>query len=296
MSVEKNKKWRLIELLNTTTDYLSEREFEDARLNAERLLSHALGLSRVELYTNFDKPLTADELNVCRALLKRRMAHEPLQYILGETEFYSLPFKVTQDVFIPRPETELLVEKVIEHCSAQYADQTDIQIVDVGAGSGNIAISIAKNIENTILTAVDISRDALKIAYGNAQAHEVDVKLKELDALKPWPAEYSRAFDFVVCNPPYIGFSEYESLQPEIKNYEPKISLLSGNDGLDFYRKFANIAPTLLKQGGYVFFEIGERQAASVKNIYADCGFSGISIYNDLAGKNRVIKMQWARN
>jgi release factor glutamine methyltransferase len=294
--IEKNKKWRLIELLKTTTDYLSEREFDDARLNAERLLGYALGLSRVELYTNFDKPLTTDELNLCRTLLKRRTTHEPLQYILGETEFFSLPFKVTKDVFIPRPETELMVEKVIEHCSAQSTDQDEIQILDVGTGCGNIAIAIAKNTKNAIVTAVDISRDALSIAYGNAQAHDVDIKLKELDALKPWPAEYSKTFDVVACNPPYIGFSEYESLQPEIKNYEPKTSLLSGNDGLDFFRKFANILPTLLKQNSYAFFEIGERQASSVKNLYADCGFSGIQVYDDLAGKNRVIKMQWTRN
>ncbi|MBN1465792.1 peptide chain release factor N(5)-glutamine methyltransferase [candidate division KSB1 bacterium] len=296
LSAEKNKKWKLIELLNKTADYLSEKEFDDARLNAELLLGHALGLSRVDLYTNYDRPLIAEELDLCRALLKRRMAHEPLQYILGETEFYSLPFKVTRDVLIPRPETELLVEKVIEQCSAHDADQDDIQIVDVGTGSGNIAIAIAKNIENATVTAVDVSRDALMIAYGNAQAHEVNVKFKELDALKPWPAEYSKTFDIVVSNPPYIGFSEYENLPPEIKKYEPKSSLLSGNDGLDFYRKFANILPTLLKQNGTAFFEIGERQASSVKNIYADCGFADIRVYDDMAGKNRVVKMQWNRN
>ena len=144
--------------------------------------------------------------------------------------------------------------------------------------------------------AVDISPNALKIAYGNAQAHEVDIKFKELDALKPWPAEYLKTFDIVVSNPPYVGFSEYEGLQPEIKYYEPKISLLSGNDGLDFYRKFSNILPTLLKQNAYVFFEIGVRQASSIRNIYADAGFSGIQKYEDLAGKDRVIFLHWNRS
>ena len=296
MSAEKNKKWTLIELLNTTADYLSDKEFEDARLNAERLLGYALGLSRVELYTNFDRPLTSDELASCRVLLKRRTAHEPIQYIIGETEFFSLPFKVSKEVLIPRPETELLVEKVMEHCSTNYSDQDDVQILDVGTGSGCIAISIAKNIENATVLGVDISHDALKIAYGNAQSHEVDVKFKEMDVLKPWPTEYLNTFDIVVSNPPYVGFSEYESLQPEIKNYEPKISLLGGNDGLDFYRKFSNILPTLLKQNAYAFFEIGDRQAPSVKNIYADSGFSGIQVYDDLAGKNRVVKMHWNRS
>lgn len=296
MSAVQNKKWTLIELLNTTADYLSEKEFEDARLNAELLLGYALGLSRIELYTNFDRPLTADEIKTCRTLLKRRLAHEPIQYIMGETEFFSLPFKVSPESLIPRPETELLVEKVIQHCSTNYIEQDDIQILDVGTGSGCIAIALAKNIESATITAVDISHEALKIAYGNAQAHEVDIKFKEIDALKPWPAEYLSTFDIVVANPPYIAFSEYERLQPEIKNYEPKISLLGGNDGLDFYRKFANILPTLLKNNAYAFFEIGERQAASVKNIYADSGFSGLQVFDDLAGKNRVVKMHWNRS
>jgi release factor glutamine methyltransferase len=295
VSAASQKKWNLIELLNTTADYLLEKEFEDARLNAELLLGYALGLTRVELYTNFDRPLTPDEIEKCRALLKRRLAHEPLQYILGETEFYSLPFKVSPESLIPRPETELLVEKTIELCSAKYSDKEDIQILDVGTGSGCIAIAIAKNVENASITAVDISRDALKIAYGNAQAHEVDISFKELDALRPWPTELLDNFDIVVSNPPYVNFSEYEQLQPEIKNYEPKISLLGGNDGLDFYRKFSNILPTLLKPSAYALFEIGERQAASVKNIFTDSGFSGLQVYDDLAGKNRVIKMYWNR-
>lgn len=296
MSAAPQKKWTLIELLNTTADYLHDKDFEDARLNAELLLGHALGLSRVELYTNFDRPLTPDEITTCRALLKRRLTHEPIQHILGETEFYSLTFKVSPESLIPRPETELLVEKVIDLCASKFPDNDDIQILDVGTGSGCIAIAIAKNIDNATLTAVDISHDALKIAYGNAQAHEVDIKFKELDALKPWSTEFLNNFDIVVSNPPYVSFSEYERLQPEVKNFEPKTSLLGGNDGLDFYRKFSNICPTLLKPNAFVFFEIGERQAASVKNIYADSGFSGLQIYDDLAGKNRIIKMNWNRS
>jgi release factor glutamine methyltransferase len=235
-------------------------------------------------------------LTACRALLKRRLTHEPIQYIIGETEFYSLPFKVTPETLIPRPETELLVDKVIEQCQQNYSDEDDIQILDVGTGSGCIAIAIAKSVENSGITAVDISHEALKIAYGNAQAHEVDIKFKEIDALKPWPTDYLNTFDIVVSNPPYVSFSEYKKLQPEIIDYEPKTSLLGGNDGLDFYRKFSNILPTLLKPNAFAFFEIGERQAASVKNIYADAGFSGLQIYDDLAGKNRVVKMHWNRS
>ncbi len=295
-SEKKHKKWTLIELLNVTADYLAEKEFEEARLNAERLLAHALGMSRIELYTNYDRPLTPDELAGFKSLLKRRLAHEPLQYILGEAEFYSLPFKVSPAVLIPRPETELLVEQVVSHCRNVFADEDEIQILEIGTGSGCIAIALAKNISNAVLTAVDISHEALKIAYGNARAHEADVAFHERDALKPWPPEYLNLFDVVVSNPPYVSFAEYESLPPEIKNYEPKIGLLGGNDGLEFYRKFSNILPTLLKPNAYAFFEIGERQAASVRNIYSDSGFSGIRIIDDLAGKNRIVKMHWNRS
>ncbi len=120
--------------------------------------------------------------------------------------------------------------------------------------------------------------------------------MHERDALKPWPPEYLHRFDVVVSNPPYVSFADYESLANEIKNYEPKVSLLGGNDGLEFYRKFSNILPTLLKDNAYVFFEIGERQAKSVKNIYSDIGFSSVLILDDLAGKNRAVKMQWNRS
>jgi release factor glutamine methyltransferase len=295
-STQKKEKWSLIELLNWTADYLIEKGFEDARLNAERLLAHALGMSRIELYTNFDRPLTPIEISAFKALLKRRLANEPLQYIIGETEFYSLPFKVTSAVLIPRPETELLVEQVIEHCQAHYSNEEEIQILEIGAGSGCISISLAKNINYAVVTAVDISHEALKIAYGNAQSHEAEVTFHECDALHPWAAEYINNFDIVVSNPPYVSFSEYKALPAEIKTYEPKVSLLGGNDGLDFYRKFSNILPTLLKPSAFVFFEIGERQAPSVKNIYLDTGFSGLKIVDDLAGKNRIVKMHWNRS
>jgi release factor glutamine methyltransferase len=293
---QKQKKWTVLELLNWTADYLSKKGFEDARLNGERMLGYTLGLSRIELYTNFDRPLVPDELTAFKSFLKRRLTHEPLQYILGETEFYSLSFKVTPNVLIPRPETELLVDKVIECCNQVFAEREEIHVLDVGCGSGCIGVALAQNVRRVVMTAVDISPEALVVAQGNAVVHDAEIRFRQLDAVKPWPTEYLAAFDIVVSNPPYVSFPEYQDLQPEIREFEPKVSLLGGNDGLDFYKKFANICPTLLKPQGYAFFEIGERQAASVKNIYADAGFTGFSLFDDLAGRNRVIKMQWNRS
>jgi len=293
---QKKQKWTVVELINWTADYLAEKEFPDARLTAERLLGYVLGLQRIELYTNFDRPLIPDELAAYKALFKRRLQHEPLQYILGETEFFSTPFKVSPAALIPRPETEILVERTIELCQQRYADEDEVFILDVGTGTGCIAIALALHVENAVITAVDISHEALTLARGNADAHEASIQFKERDALKPWPPEYLNTFDIIVSNPPYVSFPEYQNLQPEIKDHEPKISLLGGNDGLEFYRKFANISTTLLKPQGYVLFEIGERQASSVKNIFADAGFSAAQVYEDLAGKDRVLRMQWKRS
>ncbi len=294
MADSRKKQWTLLELLEWTSNYLSEKEFEDARLQTERMLAAALHLSRIELYTNFDRPLVPDEITRFKAMLQRRLKREPLQYILGETEFYSLPIAVKPGVLILRPETETLVEHVINQVEKSF-EEAPIDILDVGTGSGCISVALARELPQANLTAVDVSVDALEIARANAETNEVSERIEfvELDALKPWPPEYSRRFDIVVSNPPYVSFSEFETLPPEIRGFEPKISLLGGNDGLAFYRKFATMMTNLLKLHGFVFFEIGEKQAAGVTNIFADVGFENIQIENDLAGKPRVVKMRW---
>ncbi len=293
---QKKKDWTLLELLEWTTNYLLEKNFDDARLNTERLLAHTLGLSRVELYTNFDRPLIPDELLRFKKILKRRLTREPLQYIIGETEFYSLPIKVRQGVLVPRPETEILVEHVIDYCSGRFDRDEKFRALDIGTGSGCIAIAIKKNCPNARMEAVDISEDALDIARENAEINNVDISFKKNDALKPWPPEYTNSFDVVVCNPPYVSFREFEQLQPEIQKYEPKVSLLGGNDGLDFYRRISNILTDLVKPNSIAFFEIGEKQSASVTNIFSEAGFENIQTIKDLAGKDRIVKMNWNRS
>lgn len=294
MSGGQKKLLTVKEVLDKTADYFKEKKIENSRFNAELLLAHVLNMRRIDLYLNFDRPLIEAEIAELRKLIVRRIKREPLQYILGQTEFYSLPIHLTPAVLIPRPETEILVQKVIDHCRSLSAEE--IQILDVGTGSGCIAVALAKNVTNAVVTAVDVSAAALEVARGNAVLNEVDVRFFELDALKPWPPEFLGVFDVVVSNPPYVSYSEYQHLQPEVRDYEPKISLLGGNDGLEFYRRFALHCASLLKPQGSAFFEIGDRQAVSVRNIFAEAGFENLKIFDDLAGRNRVITMQWNRS
>jgi len=288
------KRWKVIDLIEWTSNYFQDKGFENARLNAERLLAFTLDVDRVQLYLNFDRPLTPDELAEFKKLLQRRLAHEPLQYILGETEFMSLPFKVTPDVLIPRPETEILVEKTLEYCRTHFTEIETITLLDVGTGSGNIAVSLARYLQNARVVAVDQSAAALHIAGENAERNQVAEKIQflHLDALSTQGWEQFRSFfDIIVANPPYIKAKEYQDLPEEIKKYEPVSALLAGEDGLDFYRNFAKIMANLLKPDAAAFFEIGADMAQSVREIFEQAGFTKIEIFQDLAGKDRVVKV-----
>jgi release factor glutamine methyltransferase len=290
---QKQKQWKLIDLLNWTADYLTQKGFENGRLETERLLAHSLDLDRIDLYVNFDRPLVPEELSHFKSLLKRRLEHEPLQYILGETEFYSLPFNVASGVLIPRPETEILVDQVRSVCSNEFQECETVNLLDVGTGSGNIAIACARHIPNAKTTAVDVSEQALEIAQQNAELNEVAEKVAffQQDALGDWKTEYHQKFDVIVSNPPYISTAEYEKLDDEIKNFEPQKALLAGEKGLCFYHKFLPQLHNLLKPGGFVFFEIGETQAQQLSEFYSNNGFSA-EIIKDLAEKDRILKIK----
>jgi len=287
------KRWTVLEILNWTANYLTEKGFENGRLNAEILLAHVLNCNRVRLYLNFDRPLDMKELAGFKDLLKKRLNHEPLQYISGKTEFMSLPFTVGPGVLIPRPETEILVEKTIEYCQSMNSEINTITLLDAGTGSGNIAVALAKNISDCRIYAVDISGSALTIAQENARLNGIEEKIEfaQINALDPWQAEYKNYFDVIVSNPPYVSLSEYSLLPEEIKNFEPQKSLLAGKDGLDFYLQIMHILEYLLKDQGKVFFEIGEKQAERLRDIYSKAGFKNIKIHKDLAGKDRVLEM-----
>ncbi|HDP98554.1 MAG TPA: peptide chain release factor N(5)-glutamine methyltransferase [bacterium] len=282
---------RLIDLLKLTTQYLQQKGIEDARLNAERLLGHVLSMDRVQLYLNFEKPLQPLEVARLRQLLKRRASNEPLQYILGEAEFYSIKLKVTPDTLIPRPETELLVETVITICRSKFNDRDQIKVIDIGAGSGNIPIALAKNLANALITSIDINCAALKIARQNAEHHNLSERIEflEMDIFKNIGDSFPQ-FDCIVSNPPYISKKEYPDLPPEVRNYEPGTALYAGEDGLKFYHRIASSAQRLLMGIGLVAVEIAATQADAVAKIFSgNQWLHNIEIINDLNGLPRVL-------
>lgn len=282
---EERRRWTIIELLKWTADYLKEKRFENGRLTGERLLAHVLNCRRVDLYVQFERPLTGDELASYKTLLKRRLAHEPLQYIIGETEFFSLPFKVGPAALIPRPETELLVEKAL----AAASRLPEARILDIGTGSGNIAISLAVHLPTAKITAVDCSQAALALAAENSQRNHVGERIQ----WREWnlfsdACLSSTPFDIVVSNPPYIRQTDFDALPPEIKNFEPRIALLAGSNGLDAYQAIGKWLPTLLDKPGVAFLEIGADQAKDVAALLGE-----VVVHRDLAGKDRVIEYRF---
>lgn len=290
--LEASKTLQVIELLNLATEYLSKRGFENSRLIAERLLSRCLNFNRVDLYLNFDRPLSAVDLERFRKMLKRRLQREPLQYILGETEFRSLPFKVNPSVLIPRPETEILVDIVLKKCKEKFQNESILSILDIGTGSGCIAVSLAKYLENVKITAVDISDSALKIATENAKVNGVENNIQFLkeDFLKfHFVKKLSKKFDVLVSNPPYVSAEDFEKLPKEVKNFEPVFALKDGQDGLTFYRKIAERMHELLNPAGFVALEVGLGQAHKVQNLFLNSDFSNVEIFKDLTGIERVV-------
>jgi release factor glutamine methyltransferase len=282
---EERRRWTIIELLKWTADYLKEKQFENGRLTGERLLAHVLQCRRVDLYVQFERPLSGEELASYKALLKRRLAHEPVQYIIGETEFFSLPFKVGPGVLIPRPETELLVEKVL----AAASPWPEARILDIGTGSGNIATSLAVHLPSARITAVDCSQAALHLAAENGQRNKVAERIQWQEwNLFSDTCPLQTPFDIVVANPPYIRQADYDALPLEIKNFEPANALLAGLDGLDAYKAICKWLPTLLNKPGFAYLEIGADQANGVAAL-----FTGAVIHKDLAGKDRIIEFHY---
>uniref|UniRef100_A0A831U4Q5 Release factor glutamine methyltransferase n=1 Tax=Geobacter metallireducens TaxID=28232 RepID=A0A831U4Q5_GEOME len=277
---EKPETWTIRRVLDWTKGYLAEKGVENARLETEWLLGAALGLDRVGIYVNFDKPLNADELAAVRGVVARRARREPLQYILGTQEFCGLDFVVTPAVLIPRHDTEVLVAEALRR--APHA----ATVLDIGVGSGCIAVALAKQLPEARVWGVEQSPEAMALAQRNAERHGVRVTLFEGSLFEPFA---DQRFDLIVSNPPYIPTADLETLQPEVREYEPRAALDGGSDGLDFYRIIVPAAPEHLNAGGWLMVELGIGQAEAVLGMFSQAGFGDCFAAKDPNGIDRVV-------
>ena len=289
--------WNSLRLIEWTTSYFEKVGVPNSRLDAELLLAHVLQVKRIGLYTDHEKRIGEKELARFKTLIQRRVKREPLQQILGETEFYGLKFKVTPDVLIPRPETELLVEETVRILDPPSPPLTKrgpggFSVLDIGTGSGCIAITLAKHFSNATIVATDISKEALEIARENAKRHEVSIEfiLADIAPWKRFTAE-GRTFDLIVSNPPYIPNGEFLNLQPEVRDFEPRKALEGGLDGLAAIQRILTEAPPFLQSGGSLLLEIGEDQGDSLRKLFEDIGstIEFTTIKKDLAGHDRIV-------
>ncbi len=279
-----NDVWTIKRLLDWTRGHFEKQQIDSARLTAEILLAHTLKVSRVKLYIDHDRPLSKDELATFKALIQRRMAGEPTQYLVGVKEFYGRPFAVDARVLIPRPETELLVEAALRDVPKDESRR----VLDVCTGSGCIAISVAAERPKASVWATDVSTDALAVAQKNAESLEVGARVtfRQGDLLSAVPAEMK--FDVIVSNPPYIRHDELKSLQREVQK-EPTLALDGGPDGLDFYRRILDAALPHLKPGGLLAFEIADDQGAAVSQLMARAGYREVRVEKDMAPHDRLV-------
>ena len=291
MIQQKVRTWTVRELMKFAIDHLQKLGFEETRLTVELLLSHSLGCQRIQLYTSFDKPLTKEELARFRGLYERRLVHEPVQYIVGSTNFMGLQLRVDSAVLIPRPETETLVEQAMILCK-EFEREEAISIIELGTGSGNIAIALAKFVKNASIVSIDRSPEAIELARENAISCKVDSKIdfKLIDMFEPVDQLLLKRFDVLVSNPPYISSEEWEGLSTEVKRYEPRAALTDFKDGFEFHRRIVELAPFLLRNKAGVFVEVGYGQAKQVGDFMRDAGFSDVRSFPDLQGIQRVVK------
>jgi len=302
--------WTIQKLLIWTTEYFTEKGIDQPRLSAELLLSHVLSMKRIELYTQFNKPVTGQQLDRLHNLVKRAGQNEPIAYLIGKTEFYSLEFDITPDCMIPRPETELLVERAIEFLRTRPAGNLMVSsmmqkgeisngarngtqlVCDLCTGCGCIAAAIAKNFLNARIIATDICDAALKVAASNIKNHRLENRITLLagDLFEPLVPQLDiEKFDLIVSNPPYVSTAEFEALDKNVKDYEPKSALFAGTDGLDIHRRIIQNADSFLKPDAALLLEIGFAQGQAIKTLLEQTGaFSEVKIEKDFHNNDRI--------
>jgi release factor glutamine methyltransferase len=269
----------LSEVLRRSTEHLETKGIATPRLDAELLLSGALGLSRIELYMAFDRVLTTEELDSARALVGRRARREPLQYVLGEWGFRRLVLGVDRRALIPRPETEVLVERALASIKGHEAPR----VLDVGTGSGAVALAIADEHTGALVTGIDVSREALALATENRARTGAPVRFVRHDLFEGLPAG---PWELVVSNPPYVPEADVPSLEPEVRDWEPRAALVA--DGA--VAAVAHGAMKELAPGGAVVLEVGDGQAAATAALLSELGFGSVTVTPDLAGRDRVVE------
>jgi release factor glutamine methyltransferase len=281
----------VLEGIQKSAEFLAKKSIESPRLQAELLLAHVLGLERMKLYLNFERALAPAEVDRFRDLIRRRGQREPLQHIVGSTSFCGLEIAVNRHVLVPRPETELLAEagwKFLSTLNSQPSTCPSTAL-DFGTGSGCLAIALAVKSPGARVHALDLSADALEIAKQNAARHQVLQRIQFVcgDGFAALP-EGSR-FDLIISNPPYVATAEIESLEPEVRDYDPRSALDGGADGLDFYRRFAVDARPFLRTGGRLMLEFGDGQADAIRSIFETQNWVVEAVKEDYSRRPRIV-------
>ena len=275
-------------ILDTSSEYLEAKGVESPLLNAELLLSHTLGKRRIDLYLEYDRSISTSETILYKSLLKERGRRKPLQYILGETEFMGLALRVDQTVLIPRPETEQMVETALK--ILEDKDKNVLNILDVGTGSGNIAIALASNLGSASITAFDVNEKAIELAVANAEKYGVGGKIKFLAHDLISSGLPDGEFDMIISNPPYVSLDSFESLPPEVREWEPEAALTDYSDGLDFIKKIISLSSDSLKAGGTLLMEIGgDHQKEQVTELMKKAGYSELNVGEDYNSHARFV-------
>jgi release factor glutamine methyltransferase len=271
------------EILRASAAFLEKKKVDRSKRLAEELLAHALGIKRIDLYMQYDRPVVEDELARMRNWIKRIAAGEPLEYILGEVEFYGCRIKVDRRVLIPRQETEILVDSIAKRLGSAAS------IWDVCTGSGYIGIALKMKFPKVAVTLSDLSSEALDLAAENGALNGVELEILQGDLLEPFTG---RKTDIVVVNPPYVSENEYFSLDPSVRDFEPKMALVGGERGTEFYERLARDLPSFLNPGGRVFLEIGAAQGDAVQRIFSSPVWGRLERHADWSGKERFIFLE----
>ncbi len=285
--------WTPLKLIQWATAYFDTHHIDSPRTTSEILLAHALSVKRIDLYLRYDQPLNSDELNRFKTLIKRRINREPVAYILGHKEFWSMDLEVNRNVLIPRPETECLVERALESLAAD-SNPEGKSILELGTGSGAIVMALTSENSRHSYLGTDISSDAVRVARQNALRHGLGAKIRFMvaDWFEPFDAE-SGWFDLIVSNPPYIRSGDLKQLQPEIHAYEPLSALDGAEDGLRSLRHIIQCAYRYLKPAGVLLLEMGHDQKEPLRLIINTCGqYEDTEFYKDYGGLDRIVSMR----